>query len=273
MRHIIRTLVWQYCRRMPVEKGKGRLMVKTRQLVTPHKAVSSLPGGGRIETDLSDHVQRQIYFLGYYERRITDIVTETLGPGDTFVDVGANVGYYTVLAGLLVGPCGVVHSFEPIPEIYESLKENVALNGLDNVRLNRAALSEEAADQLEIYLPGEGNKGWGSMVKRPYPYHPGPAIKCRALSLDQYVRRAGIDHTRLIKLDIEGAELFALRGMQEILSSPRAPDLICEVDPELLVGAGHTPSDVIQFMEAFGYETRKIDRSNLHFTKIPTKTL
>lgn len=265
-RTIICALVWLYCRVIPVEKGKGRLMVKTRRLVTPYKAVSSLPQGGKIKTDLSDHVQRHIYFLGYYERRITDLVIQTLGSGDTFVDVGANVGYYTVIAGVLVGSGGGVHSFEPIPAIYEALQENVTLNGLDNVRLNRAALFEKE-EELEIYLPGEANNGWGSMVKRPSPYHPGPAVRCPALSLDNYLRQAGIDDIRLIKLDIEGAELFALRGMQGVLSSAKPPDLICEADPELLEEAGHTPTDVIQFMESFGYQTRKIDRSNLHFTK------
>ena len=241
-------------------------MMKSRHLVVPFKTKVSLRGGGRIFVDISDHIQRQIYFLGHYEARITDLLSRLLIPGSTFIDVGANVGYHTIVSGLLVGPTGSVHSFEPVPKIFAALETNVALNNLPHVYLNQAAVYSTDGD-LEIYLPGEGNSGLGSMVRRPHPYHSGSALLTSAVSLDSYVLTMGIERIRVIKLDIEGAEIFAMRGMESILSSSNAPDLICEADTELLSGAGHSSEDLVQFMERFGYQVGNIDDWHLHFSK------
>lgn len=255
VRRAIRAVVRQYCRRSPIPKGKGRLMVATRRLAAPHREVVSLPGGTRMLVDLSDHVQRIIYFLGCYEAGVTHLITRTLRPGDTFIDIGANVGYYTVIAGALVGPTGTVHSFEPIQEIFAALQANVALNSLHNVQTNRTAVSDKEGD-LELYRAAAGNNGTGSIIQRPAS--PGPLIRCPAVTLDAYMRREGDQPIRLVKMDIEGAEIFALRGMAGLLASPHGPDLICEVVPHLIQATGHTPEELSRFVESFGYRTRQI---------------
>ena len=264
VRSLVRALVRQYCRRIPVQQGKIKLMFHCHHLVTPYIEEAPLDFGGKFRVDLTDNIQRQIYFLGHYEPKITELIRRTLAPGDTFIDIGANTGYYTVLAGLLVGSQGVVHSFEPIPYIFSAMQSNVSLNSLNNVYLNQVALYEDETE-VEMFLPGAGNLGCGSMVKQPH--HPGLSIRCPATSLDRYVKRVGIEHIRLIKMDIEGGEFSALKGMKEVLSNPSGPDLICEAIPDLLTGAGHTTADLVQLLESFGYHAHKIDGWNLHFTR------
>jgi len=264
VRCLVRALVRQYCRRIPLQQGKIQLMFHCHPFVTPHIEEVPLDFGGKFRVDLTDNIQRQIYFLGHYEPKITELIRRTLAPGDTFIDVGANTGYYTVLAGLLVGSQGAVHSFEPIPDIFSAMQSNVSLNSLNNVYLNQVALYEDETE-VEVFLPAAGNMGSGSVVKQPY--HPGPTVRSPATSLDRYVRQARIERIRLIKMDIEGGEIAALKGMREVLSSPSGPDLICEAIPHLLAGAGHTVAELVQFLDSFGYHAREIDIWNLHFTR------
>ena len=280
---MVRSLVYHYCRRSPVKLGKTKIISATRRLVTPHESEASLIGGGSILADLSDLVPRLLYFLGYYEYGLTNLIRRTLQPGHTFIDIGAHVGYYTVMAGTLVGAGGSVHSFEPIPEIYSRLQENVALNRLNNVRANEAAICDKDGD-LEIFLPKAGNTGTGSIVRQPNSSE--TSIRCPAMTLDSYVRREAIERIRLIKLDIEGGELCALHGMKGLLSSPQPPDVICEAVPVLLERAGTTCEEILRFMDQLGYRARIItdkrlvdpgDRTspksdvgwNLYFTRNP----
>ena len=210
--------------------------------------------------DLSDLVPRLIYFLGYYEYGLTNLIRQTLEPGDTFIDVGAHVGYYTVMSGMLVGPGGSVHSFEPIPDIFSRLQQNVALNGLVNVHTNQAAVYDQDGE-LEIFLPKPSNTGTGSFVKQSNSSE--TSIRCPAMALDGYVQRESIQRIRLIKLDVEGAELRVLHGMKGLLTSSQPPDVIGEVVPSLLERGGATYKDMILFMENLGYRARIITDDGL----------
>jgi len=219
-----------------------------------------------MSVDLSDHIQRQIYFLGHYERKITDLVFRTIKPGDTFLDIGANVGYYSILAGHLVGPTGSVHSFEPIPWIFSELEGNVTLNSLNNVHLNQIAVSDTPGP-LTIHLPGPGNSGLGSSIQRPPPYHSGQTVECEAERLDNYLKENDVQNIKLIKMDIEGAEFLAMRGMTETFSRTPAPNVICEADEDLLGNPGFSVGDLARFMTDFGYQVENFDRWHLFFHK------
>ena len=256
----LRTLVYHYCRLGPVQRGKDRLVSTTLPLLEPDKKPVPIVGGARMVADISDDLQRRIYFFGCHEPETTQLIFGILRPGDTFIDLGANIGYYTVIAGSLVGPAGAVHSFEPIPEIFSSLKENVALNALTNVRLNQNAVFNEDCE-LEIFLPKPENNGTGSFMRSPDA--PGESILCDALTLDAYVEREGIEQIRLIKMDIEGAELRALKGMKNLLSSSTRPDVICEASPNWFSAGGHTRAHIIGYMDSFGYRCREISLSGL----------
>jgi FkbM family methyltransferase len=278
LQHVLRVLVKEYCRWFPFSKGKRKIISITLDWMGQYSTVVSVSSGARFHVDISDHIQRTLYFFGIYEPAVTTLIQSLLHPGDTFLDVGAHVGYYTILAGLRVGPCGHVHSFEPMPHIFRLLAQNVTLNQLSNVTFNELAVSDKD-NMLRMYLPGSHNSGIGSMVHRPGSS--GETIDCLAQRLDTYWEHHGTGPVTLIKLDIEGGEFFALQGMPRLLSHRPAPDLICEASPSLAERCGYCMEEMLDFVRSFGYRTYEItphglvelersdfrDDKNLYFTR------
>ena len=182
-----------------------------------------LADGSRVTCLLDEHIQRHMYFFGEDEPIEAYLFRAMCRPGMTVMDLGANVGQYTLLAARKVGPGGRVHAFEPIPANFERLTAHVAANGFgDRVSLNRAAAWSHAGTFYFHLEPGdaEDNKtNYGVGVEG----RPADVLKVDAVALDEYVERVGVRWIDLIKLDIEGAELFALRGMARSLPrhSPR----------------------------------------------------
>jgi len=125
-------------------RGKGRLA----ELVLPRTGKrDALVFGSRFSLDLSDYMQRHIY-AGSFERNESKIVRHMLRPGMTFVDVGANVGYYTALAARLVGPTGSVFAFDPSEYAFPRLSRMIEVSGLTNVRAFKCGLADTAGERL-----------------------------------------------------------------------------------------------------------------------------
>jgi FkbM family methyltransferase len=200
--------------------------------------VGYLPDGSRIDCDLRDHVQRQIYFQGVYEPVEAFLFCRLLRPGNVVIDAGANVGQYTLLAASSVGDSGFVHSFEPVPRNYERLRDQVTANRAANVKLNRLALWHEPAE-LRLGLPtdevNDGSYSVGAAGDSTVPVVTAPAVR-----LDDYVRENAIGQVDFIKMDIEGAEWSALRGMSDILARDR-PILLMEVNREACCRMAYSP--------------------------------
>ena len=106
-----------------------------------------------------------------------------------------------MLASLLVGNSGQVHSFEPLPNLFTHIQQNIKLNCIQNVELNQMAVHEENKS-LSIFLPAPGNNGTGSLFKRIH--HPGQFVLVNSLTLDSYASAQTIGSIRLIKIDIDG---------------------------------------------------------------------
>ena len=239
-------------------------MFHCHRLVTPYHRTVQLNCGALFHVNLTDNIQRQIYFQGEYEPEVTHLMRTILSEGDTFIDIGANVGYHTVLAKELVGSSGSVHSFEPLPKLYSELNRNVQLNSYTNVFLNQIALHREKAN-INIYLPGTGNNGTGSIFERDH--HTGGSLSCPAISLDMYLRSRYVKNLRLIKIDIEGGEIYALEGMSTLLNRTPAPNLILEVIPELQKNTSNSRKSIYSILGSFGYQNSPIDKSNVYFYK------
>src|SRR5579872_5541813 len=163
--------------------------------------------GYRMELDLSDWIQRCIYF-GSYERMETSRLLAHLRPGMTFVDAGANVGYYTAMAASIVGT-GRVIGYEPNPYAYRRLNDWVQTNGARNVTAVSAALGSKEG-KINAYFP-EFYTGTTSLV---------PALASRTgnetvidvRTLDSEAERLGIRHIDVMKVDIEGYEPQLFQG-------------------------------------------------------------
>ena len=164
-----------------------------------------------------------------------------LRAGDTALDVGANVGPYTILFGLWAGPRGRVVAFEPAAAAYEGLCRHLALNGLaGHVRALRVAVS----DTVEAEFVSEGFQGTNRLRGGATAHASSRTIRVPTTTIDQVCRAERL-HPRLIKIDVEGAELAVLRGARETIAAMAADSgLFVEMHPVAWRAAGITVDDV-----------------------------
>lgn len=148
--------------------------------------------------------------LGSYEPEQTRLFGETIHPGDTVLDVGAHAGYYTVLSAVLAGPAGAVWSFEPNPRNAGFLRQHVEINGLKQVRVEQAAVSN--AEGTARFDFGTGS-GTGHLAE-------GGTLEVRTLRLGDFCAAHGIT-PRAVKIDVEGAEAAVLEGFASTVDSAR----------------------------------------------------
>lgn len=175
----------------------------------PHGYSVSTRDGVQMTGNATDFVQNRIYYFGIWEPHLTAWLKSILQPGDTFVDVGANVGYFTLLASKIVGPKGRVISIEACPSIYEHLVKNISLNKLTNVvSLNRAIT--DACGRVEIFRAANHNLGASSLLSASDSVSEG-FVEAATLS-DVLAENGGLS-ARAIKIDVEGAESSVVTGM------------------------------------------------------------
>jgi FkbM family methyltransferase len=217
--------------------------------------------GFELRLDLADPLQRAIAAQRRYESDVTWAFPYLLGPGDVVIDGGAHIGYLSLLAARCVGSSGRVHAFEPVSRTFEALHENVRLNRQDNVHCRRMALSSAAGEiELEVPIDPEGGSllAWGAssvLLRR------GPRERATACALDDYVESNGLEEIALVKLDLEGAELTALRGMTRLLSRRRVRYVISELNTFLQDVQGEPYDATRAFCSAFGYRAYHLKRS------------
>lgn len=198
-------------------------------------------------------ITRMILDRGCYEPETSAMVREILKPGDTFIDVGANIGWFTVMASRRVGRQGRVIAFEPAPESFDYLRRNVQLNGCRNTILEQKALSNQRG-KLELHLH-ETNKGGHSILASTERPH---SVEVDALSLDEYLEGVGGKLT-LVKIDTEGAEGIILHGMQKTLRSQPRMAIIMEYQPTSILRTGVNPTAMLCDLLGMGYEIHVID--------------
>jgi FkbM family methyltransferase len=185
--------------------------------------------GGKFRLVTSDTIQRAIYLFGIWEPHVAGLIRGILKPGDTFVDVGANIGYFSVMASRLVGPSGKVVSIEASSAMFERLKDSLQRNSCSNTRPVRGAVSDSKGT-IKLYLPDaeEGNCGLGSMVRETSTFEESPAD-----TIGHWLLPEEIKTVRLMKIDVEGAESMVMSGLREILPLlPQNAEILAEISPD-----------------------------------------
>ena len=225
----------------------------------PAAAPVPMVGGASILLEPGDELSRALFITGYYEPETMAAIGALLPKGGVFVDVGAHCGVMSLYAAKCVGPTGRVVAFEPSAREYERLVANVALNGLDNVILSTAAVAD-VAGRASLLVAEAGHAGHNTTSKR-FAY---PAVKVaeiadvETVTLDAVFAREDLKRCDVIKMDIEGGELPALKGALEILTTHR-PKLILETFDRAM-DANETSVDALRtWLEGHGYELRDID--------------
>ena len=209
----------------------------------------------RIHIDSRSAIGREIYYRGSCERDLCRVLERHLRPGMIFIDAGANIGEFTLRASRLVGAAGRVHAFEASPTTFEELETNVQLNALTNVVLQQKALTSRTGE-LDFYLSGHIASGSSSL--RPGHDFTGTVVTVQGVALDDYLRDAGINRVDFIKLDIEGAELDALRGSTRLLSTAGAPMIAFEHHDTIASKFGASRDSLSQLLGSFGYSLLRV---------------
>lgn len=240
-----------FLRSFPNAPGAWRLARHSIRQTRKHgqalrEATITTRHGFRMTLQLDDWVDQHIYATGDYEEPTAKTMASLIGPGDACVDIGANIGFFTLLMSRRVGPGGAVWSFEPSPATRARLMRNVELNRAGNVTLREEAVSD--IDGQSLFFGGtdhhSGTAGLRPMSDAAASF---PVQTCRLATC----LPAGFK-PRLIKIDIEGAEFNALKGMVDLLSTHH-PDLIIELTDPFLRKMGGSSAEIHALLDKLGY--------------------
>lgn len=193
---------------------------------------------------------------GYFEPYITELMQKEIKTGDVAVDIGANIGYHTLLMAKLVGNKGKVYAFEPHPGNFALLKKNVEANGYKNVVLEQKAVSDKNG-KVKLYLDVDGRTTQHSLLKSDYTKDK-PIEVCSA-ALDGYFNGKPVD---FIKMDIEGAEHHAVLGMSELLRNNNGIKIILEFTPVHLERLGINPEEHIKLLRGLGFNLLNVNEKD-----------
>ncbi len=201
------------------------------------------------------------YYLHQHRRRAGEepemrCLESFVRPGDCVVDIGANVGFYTVRLSEAVGPRGMVHAFEPVPETFAILSDIVRRLPLPNVVLHACALAD-GEGAAEMVVPGEAGGADNLYLAHLAGEDPGPGrrVRVETTTLDG-LRRGGLPRIAFIKCDVEGAELLVLRGAGAVFRGDR-PVVLCEVSRHA-TRFRSSPEEVFAFMRGIGYRSMRV---------------
>ena len=195
-----------------------------------------------------DSVLSKLIYFGF-ENEETDYVESILKEGDVFIDVGANIGLFTLIASKIVGNSGKVICFEPSPTTFSRLDENVKLNNFKNIDFRNIGLSDKQ-DKLVFYVSKSGYDAWNSFALREDILE--DTIEVEVSSLDIELREVDKSKIKLIKIDVEGWEKFVLFGGREFFKN-FSPIVMIEFSEENTFNAGYPVYEIYDIMKDFGY--------------------
>jgi FkbM family methyltransferase len=256
-----RSLFRGYLSKFPLRDGKASMYERLHAGLMPEERLVTvtLDKGFRMRLDLEDPEQRKVYFFGHYhERYEAALVARLLDPGEVFWDVGANVGYFSLVAAAAVGPAGEVLAFEPGAASLARLRENAALNPEHPIRIYPWAVAEADGEAVLYRAAGIADSS-ASLFAAAAGAAGGET--CVTVALDNLLKKEGPRPPDFLKLDVEGAELAALRGAAGLLADSR-PLLLVEMEEKNLRAAGASKSAIQDFLKDYGYRAAHLRKGH-----------
>lgn len=220
----------------------------------PNGIVIKTSNGLRIFFDRPDDkgVESWLFYTGDYERGTQHIIKKILNKGDSFVDIGANIGLMTMLASKRVGEEGIVYSFEPEKETFQVLQDNIGINKTKNIKIFNYGLSDKN-EKKRIYLDNKKGRGGNSLIK-------GEGVKSGSLielkKLDSMIGKDVSRPITMMKIDVEGWEINVLKGAELLLQSKNPPIICLEYSKELMCDSENT----YEYLGKFGYHFYKLEK-------------
>jgi FkbM family methyltransferase len=182
-------------------------------------------------------------------------IRKYLNEGDTFIDVGANIGYISAIATNIVGKKGEIHSFEPVPLYFNKLIKLKKINNQFSIHINQCALGNKKRNTF-IYQTKYDRIGDNTMIlKFLKSNNVDKKINIKEIRLDEYITKNSIKNIKLIKIDVEGYEYFVLKGLSNFLKMvDDKPIIICEIQPKAYELLNVNILELEKYMENFSYK-------------------
>ena len=184
-----------------------------------------------------------------HEEFETEIFKKEIKKGNIVLDLGAHIGYYTLLAARLVGVKGKVFAFEPEPTNFALLKKNIEINNYQNViPIQKAVSNENGKGRLYLKEKKTQNRIYDSQEKDPF-------IEIETIKLEDYIK----EKVDFIKMDIEGSEAIATRGMIALFQKNQPMKMIIEFYPNLIKKSGEDPLEFLKLLKKYDFSLEKIN--------------
>jgi FkbM family methyltransferase len=239
-----------------LEHSLAALHARQSVYLGDHEALTLTHHGQMIFVDTRDAgIAAHILMKGHWESHVEVVLAGLLRPGMRFCDVGANFGYFTLLAGAMVGPAGRVDAFEPNPGMMRKLRRTIAINGLGGVvALHEAAVADHAGEAVLRFVPEFSGSG-GIVGAGSFAGFAEQAVTVRTLRLDDALADApALD---VLKLDAEGAEPMILAGAQAIIARSPQLAIVMEFQADMAFDGG--AAACLEAMQAQGFSLAVIE--------------
>jgi len=212
--------------------------------------------GSMMKVDRSSAIGSSLYWLGYHSINELLLLEKVLKPDMVFVDIGANQGEFTLFAGRRM-TTGRVIAFEPMPQMFAQLQENIQLNGLAEVIIHNVALSNQKGSMTIHAAADAVNEGLGTLYPSGGDFKEAGMVQVDIF--DDVFRQQRLDRLDIIKMDVEGSELPVLRGAHESLVRFH-PVIMLELNRTAFATAGYTPEALIDYLHALEYQLSMIEK-------------
>lgn len=248
----------------PNFKGKLTLADKLYKLnpksITTNK-IGLMNPGHKMVLNINDRIQRRMFVKKSHEPETEIHLKKFLKNSKCFLDIGANVGYFTLMAKA-INPDIAVYSFEPNPNNIKKIEENIKLNNFQNIELSSSCVSD-AAGTVSFSVPPINESGWGRITNDHLPLDNFTHITTNAITLDQLMSENYFKNNTpdLVKIDVEGNEYKILKGAKEFLTKNSA--ILCiELNEPCLKDCGSSSQEIIQYLKNFGYKCYAIQNDD-----------
>jgi FkbM family methyltransferase len=265
-RYVRRILRWAMLTVLAIRRAfdpqsvRRTVLFPIRNVVGRNQPITVYAGGESFFINPRGAVAREVWSCGHFERHELGFVLSVLKAGATFVDVGANVGLFSLPAAKKVGS-GKVFAFEPCGWTYEQLLENARINRASNLQPVRLALGDCPGEAI-LQVNSAGRDGLNTLG-RPTHEH-SKVVKTERVPvarLDDFLKQRSVTSVDVVKIDVEGAELFVLRGATGVLSRPDAPVILYE-GGFLSRGFDYHPVEQMWLLQKHGYSLFVIDSAS-----------
>lgn len=260
LKSIARKALRFYLTNTPIKKGRYPLMMLVHGWAKEPVTVEvETKDRGRMVLELDDIMQFPVYY-NIFEAKYDHVMKTLLIGSDVVIDVGGNIGQYALL---FTKYARKVYTFEPMPKMIARLKRHIDMNGLNGKLVLISKALSNKPDTIQFELPKSANSGTASTVLGRVA-NSAEIINVEAVRLDDLVASGEIaGRIDLVKIDIEGAELFALEGMAGILQLPEKPILILEMNEEMMGLAGYGAAEIQSYLAQFGFKPYEITKRGL----------